>query len=230
MPETLNRANNIWPSASARPLHSNPANDADDQRDPAWAIQPSSSSSEIHPKRQKHRLVKKPASQQESSLSSRDENRPIDDVPAPPSLRATEIAGVVSGNRPHTGGLLLGNKIYNQHIVPTARALNQSIVITPMCVWELYEAIELCDNQGTCPDRNSSVICCRKTSSEAQDCLFVVKEQRWSGGAIPRHVVKLRSPYIVDLHSAFFQDGTVWTIYEEMDLSLEQIFELDYDP
>jgi hypothetical protein len=115
-------------------------------------------------------------------------------------------------------------------MVPTARALNQSIVITPMCVWELYEAIELCDNQGTCPDRDPSVICRRKTSSEAQDCLFVVKEQRWSGGAIPRHVVKPRSPYIVDLHSAFFQDGTVWTIYEEMDLSLEQIFELDCDP
>lgn len=34
----------------------------------------------------------------------------------------------------------------------------------------------------------------------------------------------------MDLHSAFFQDGTVWTIYEEMDLSLEQIFELDCDP
>ncbi|GAB7336292.1 hypothetical protein MBLNU13_g09040t1 [Cladosporium sp. NU13] len=115
-------------------------------------------------------------------------------------------------------------------MVPTARALNQSIVITLICVWELYEAIELCDNQGTCPDRNSSVICRRKTPSEAQDCLFVVKEQRWSGGAIPRHVVKPRSPYIVDLHSAFFQDGTVWTIYEEMDLSLEQIFELDCDP
>jgi len=230
MPETLNRANTIWPRASAGPLHSNPANDADDQRDPTCVTQPSTSSSEIHHKRQKHRLVKKPASQQESPLSSRDENRPIDDVPVPPSLRATEIVGVVSGNRPHTGGLIPGNKIYNQHMVPTARALNQSIVITPICVWELYEAIELCDNQGTCPDRNSSVICRRKTSSDAQDCLFVVKEQRWSGGAIPRHVVKPRSPYIVDLHSAFFQDGTVWTIYEEMDLSLEQIFELDCDP
>lgn len=230
MPETLNRANTIWPRANAGRLHADPTNDADDQQNPTCATQPLRSSSEVHSKRQKHRLVKKPASQQESPPSSRDESRPVADVPAPPPLRATEIARVVSENRPHAGELLQGNKIYNQHMVPTARALNQSIVITPMCVWELYEAIELCDNQGTCPDRNSSVICRRKTSSEAQDCLFVVKEQRWSGGAIPRHVVKPRSPNIVDLHSAFFQDGIVWTIYEEMDLSLEQIFELDCDP
>ena len=189
MPETLNRANTIWPRASTGPLHSNPANDADDQRDQTYVTQPSTSSSEIHPKRQKHRLVKKPASQQESPLCSRDESRPIDDVLVHPSLRATEIVGVVSGNRPHTGGLLLGNKIYSQHMVPTARALNQSIVITPICVWELYEAIELCDNQGTCPDRNSSVICRRKTSSEAQDCLFVVKGS--VGRAERSHVTSL---------------------------------------
>jgi hypothetical protein len=123
MPETLNRANTIWPRASAGPLHADPANDADDQRDPTCATQPLRSSSEIHPKRQKHRLVKKPASQQESSPSSRDESRPIADVPVPPSLRATEIVGIVSETRPHTGGLLSGNKIYNQHMVPTARAL-----------------------------------------------------------------------------------------------------------
>ena len=124
MPETLNRANTIWPRASVGPLHPNPASDADDQRNPTCATQPLRSSSEIHPKRQKHRLVKKPASQQESLLSSRDESRPIADVPVPPSLRTTEIAGVVSENRPHAGELLQGNKIYNQHMVPTARALN----------------------------------------------------------------------------------------------------------
>ena len=152
MPETLNRANTIWPRASTGPLHADPANDADDQQNPTCATQPFRGSFEIHPKRQKHRLVKKPASQQESPPSSRDESRPIADVPVPPSLRATEIVRIVSETRPHTGGLLPGNKIYNQHMVPTARALNQSIVITPMCVWELYEAVELCDNQGTCPD------------------------------------------------------------------------------
>ena len=230
MPDTLNRANTIWPRATVEPVHSRPASVADDQRDLPLEPQPFTGSSNLHLKKQKHRLVKKPTSQQEPPLSSRDESKPIDGVPVPPSLRVTETAGIASEDGTRLRELLPENKIYNQHMVPTARALNQSIVITPMCVWDLYEGIELCDNQGTCPDRKSGVICRRKTSSEAQDCLFVVKEQRWSGGAIPRHVVKPRSPYIVDLHSAFFQDGIVWTLYEEMDVSLEQIFELDCDP
>lgn len=189
MPETLNRANTIWPRASAGPLYSNPANNADDRRDPTRATQSSTSSSEIHPKRQKYRLVKKPASQQESPLSSRDESRPIADVPAPPSLRATEIAGVVSENRPHSGGLLPENKIYNQHMVPTARALNQSIVITPMCVWELYEAIELCDNQGTCPDKIRASYVVAKHRQRHRIAYSSSKSS--AGRAEPSHVTSL---------------------------------------
>lgn len=232
MPDTLTRANTLWPRATAKPPNSSPSAITGGQASlprPKAPRTPPRSSSDVRTGNQKHLITKKQTSR-EDCRPLRESHKHLDSVPIPPSLRVAETEDVVSKDKAPSEKFRPENNIYNRHMVPTARALNQSIVITPMCVWELYEGIELCDNQGICPDRQSSVICRRKTSSEAQECLFVVKEQRWSGGAVPRHCVKPRSPYLVDLLSAFFQDETMWTIYEEMDTSLEQIFELDCDP
>jgi hypothetical protein len=54
----------------------------------------------------------KPTSQRESPLP-RDESKPIDNVPVPPSLTVTGTAGVVPENRTRDGGLLPENKVYN---------------------------------------------------------------------------------------------------------------------
>lgn len=227
MSEALKRAKTMWPRATVKSLGPNPMDVVGDERSITPGAQSSTGTSDIHFKKERTYLTKKPPPREERPKSGEELT---DSVVTLPLSKTAAVAGVGSEDNHRTGVSHPRNKIYNQHIVPTARALNQSIVITLMCVWELYESIELCDNQGTCQDGKSSIICRRKTSSETQDCLFVVKEQRWSGGAIPRHCVKPRSSYLVDLHSAFFQDNTLWTLYEEMDVSLEQIFELDCDP
>ena len=118
----------------------------------------------------------------------------------------------------------------NPHVVPTALALDQSIVVTPRYIWDLYEAIECCSNQGDSHSGNVFLSRRRRTTNERQEGLFVVKEQRWTGNHGLKHFTKPKCPHLVELLGAFSNEDTLWTLYEEMDLSLDQIFALDCDP
>ncbi|KAK1809301.1 hypothetical protein LTR12_016330 [Friedmanniomyces endolithicus] len=115
--------------------------------------------------------------------------------------------------------------------VPTAQSLNHSIVIIEKTVWDLYEAIAFCSNQGEDEPAGCTILSRRKRTHPHQDeSLFVVKQHQSPLPEGIRHFVKPRSRFLVELHGAFHSGAHLWTLYEEMDLSLEQIFALDCDP
>lgn len=129
----------------------------------------------------------------------------------------------------------LMSRLLNRHMVPTSKALSQSIVVTPKSIWDLYEAIEFCYNQGESGGGHTALSRRRKSTHKdltitEQDKLFVVKQQRWSTETRVRHCVKPACPYLVELYSAFCKEDVLWTLYEEMEMALEQIFELDCSP
>jgi hypothetical protein len=154
---------------------------------------------------------------------------PIEAVPPPPKVHANSQLNRIADR--------LKPRLLNRYAVPTAGALCQSIVVTPASVWNSYEAIAVCYNQG---DGVSTLVSrVGPTSSEEhgqqfsikdQDKLYVVKEQRWESDTSIRHFIKPTCTYLVELHSAFCVQDKIWVLYEEMEMSLEQIFELECDP
>ncbi len=131
--------------------------------------------------------------------------------------------------RPHLLSRAAGMR--NHFRVPTTQSLNHSIVIIEKTVWDLYEAIAFCSNQGEDEPAGYTILSRRKrTHSHQDESLFVVKQHQSRLPEGIRHFVKPRSRFLVELHGAFHSGAHLWTLYEEMDLSLEQIFALDCDP
>lgn len=226
MSGTLKRADTLWPRATARSFDPDLAHVASAGHESSHQKRRSPGDPEARPSKLRRQWKKQDEAHEDHGSSL---DRPIEDIPAPPSFKRTEAA---PSNEEQSRDVVSWpkHKLHNRHMVPTAGALNQSIVITRMSVWDLYEQIEFCDNQGECSEGKSSVICRRKAPAAKEECLFVIKEQRWSGNALLSHCVKPQSAHLVDLQSAFCSGDILWTIYEEMDISLEQIFELDCDP
>lgn len=120
--------------------------------------------------------------------------------------------------------------IRNLFTVPTARSLDHSIVVVAKTVWDLYEAIEFCSNQGE-DLRSHTILGRRKNTHPHQDeNLFIVKQYQYTSNDEIRNFTKPRSQFLVELHSAFCAGTHFWMLYEEMDLSLEQVLALDCDP
>ncbi|KAK5111089.1 hypothetical protein LTR85_012264 [Meristemomyces frigidus] len=152
-------------------------------------------------------------------------DQPIGDVP-PPRVESRTAMSAHQGRQPRAKLALH----HNPHAVPTAHALNHSIVLTPKSVWDFYEAIEYSDNQGDTSQGHATLSRRRRSHPEKDERLFVIKEQRWPSEHPLQHFKKPQCQYLVELYGAFRSDATLWTVYEEMDMSLEQIFELDCDP
>lgn len=154
---------------------------------------------------------------------------PIIDIPAPSQLsRANTTDDIVMTGRSNDRGPPLFH--LNPHKIPTHHTLNHSIVVTDKPVWDLYDALEYCVNQGDCPWGAPILSRRRGVNSEHNKTLYVIKRHRWTSNDVLRHFTKPSCPYLVALHSAFYADSTLWIVYEEMDISLDQIFELDRDP
>ncbi|EMC97299.1 hypothetical protein BAUCODRAFT_23622 [Baudoinia panamericana UAMH 10762] len=113
--------------------------------------------------------------------------------------------------------------------VPTARTLSHNVVIVKKRVWDLYQPIDYPVNQGH-KVHTSMFLCRRKNSSSDTDKLYVIQEQKSFETGRLLHFSKPKSQYLVELYGAFTMHGTLWTIYEEMDLSLEQVLGLRCGP
>lgn len=70
--------------------------------------------------------------------------------------------------------------VRNPFTVPTAQSLGHSIVVTSKLVWDLYDAIEYCSNQGD-NIHGYAVLSRRKRPQPYQDeSLFVVKQHQYT--------------------------------------------------
>lgn len=158
-------------------------------------------------------------------------------VPPPPALKPRKETPEGTNRNPTP--IKSNPTLINQHMVPTSQSLTQSIVFVELSAWKLYEPIEICYNQGDVSGEYPRLCRLRECSSDSRtkkfatikdDSLRVIKEHRWSEARAIRHCVKPLSPYLVQLCSAFYQDNIIWIVYEEMETSLHQIFELHDNP
>ena len=108
-------------------------------------------------------------------------------------------------------------------------ALDHSLCLLRKPVWKFFQGLEYASNQGT-DDGDTILSRKRQPPSERPDCLYVIKKER---NRAAKDIANLSKPIhenIVALYQVFSHENTISFVYEEMDLSLEQIFLLDIDP
>ncbi|KAF2210283.1 hypothetical protein CERZMDRAFT_86326 [Cercospora zeae-maydis SCOH1-5] len=117
----------------------------------------------------------------------------------------------------------------NPFPVPTKTALDHSLCLFPKPWWDIYEGVEYASNQGAA---GAATILSRKRQlpKERPDALYVIKKQALAINPAIRNVAKPIHDNIVTLFQVFHHEGVVSFVYEEMDVSLEQVFLLDIDP
>ncbi|EGP82390.1 uncharacterized protein MYCGRDRAFT_97575 [Zymoseptoria tritici IPO323] len=95
--------------------------------------------------------------------------------------------------------------------------------------WKIYEGLEYSSNQGS---DNGAVILSRRIQrrDEPPDSLYVIQKEPYHLSDEVRTILKPMHDNIVTLYQVFHYEETLSFVYEEMDISLEQIFLLDVDP
>ena len=118
---------------------------------------------------------------------------------------------------------------HNQFLVPTKTALDHSLCLFRKPWWDFYEGVEYASNQGAA---GAATILSRRRQlpNERPDALYVIKKQVLATNPGIRNVAKPIHDNIVTLFQVFHHEGVVSFVYEEMDVSLEQVFLLDIDP
>ncbi|KAK3670769.1 hypothetical protein LTR78_009341 [Recurvomyces mirabilis] len=138
-------------------------------------------------------------------------------IPTPPafSTRALDINTV-------------SIELRNPYDFPTSKNLDHSIVVTNKSIWKMYDPIVTRSNQGPC-QQGFAILSRRKVSQRGTvEGDVIVKAQALT---MPlKHFAKPRCQNLVELYGAFRSRDTLWLLYEEMTVSLEQVFALDHSP
>lgn len=126
-------------------------------------------------------------------------------------------------------GVMAAGPTRNRFVVPTQNALNHSLGLLRQPWWKIYEGLEYSSNQGS---DNGAVILSRRIQrrDEPPDSLYVIQKEPYHLSDEVRTILKPMHDNIVTLYQVFHYEETLSFVYEEMDISLEQIFLLDVDP
>lgn len=113
--------------------------------------------------------------------------------------------------------------------VPTKATLTHHLCVLPRNPWVIYERIEYTTKQGL--DSGSKAILSRRRQHATEapdDCLYVIKHLESHAKSEPiKTLPKLRHEHLVTLHCVFREERMFALVYEEMDLSLQQILGID---
>ena len=113
--------------------------------------------------------------------------------------------------------------------VPTKATLTHHLCVIPRNPWVIYERIEYTTKQGLNYGSKAILSRRRQPVTEApDDCLYVIKHLESHAKSKPiKTLPKLRPEHLVTLHCVFREDRMFALVYEEMDLSLQQILGID---
>lgn len=117
--------------------------------------------------------------------------------------------------------------LHNPYVVPTRAALEHSLVVNQRSIWDIYEGLEYSTNQGK--DYKGRTIVSRKRNAPPE-ALSVIKQHEFEIKSSLASLTKPLNSSLVGLYQVFYDGTTLSIVYEEMDISLEQVLSLDVDP
>jgi len=112
---------------------------------------------------------------------------------------------------------------------PSALTLAHRLCVLDKNIWTVYASMFQAGNQGSDEGASVSLSRLRQNPDEKPDPLYIVKREAIDAARIVSTFVKPSASNVVTLHCAFRHDDFVYTVYEEMDLSLTQVLSFDLE-
>lgn len=112
--------------------------------------------------------------------------------------------------------------------VPTHSTMQRGICVMPKDVWQIYCGISYTVTQGTDHGGRTINSTLRHTGDGTAYPLCAIKQERVTADVSLQPLTKPCHPNVTILHQILYHDSTVSFVYEEMDMSLSQVFSIPF--
>lgn len=138
--------------------------------------------------------------------------------------------GEINASLDRNGTIRTSTPLQYPFTTPTYFTMQRGVCVTPRDIWGVYLGIAYTTTQGTDWCGYTVTGARRQTGDGTVHPLYAIKEEDFTTEVSLQPLPKPLHPNVTALHQVFYHDATVSFVYEEMDLSLTQLFSRPLQP